>query len=187
MQRRFLRIFGPDEEVCPPPPKPPKAEDSHGGPAQTRRGTQICFRCGRLLYQNNKSHMCFLCQRKFGLPTLRRRNKPLQQWHLENCHDPNCSDPAHLADRIPVRPRRPRRPRRPSWLRSNEPASRAGGPISHSVLLDRWMSEYLGSLASAKSAELGCRVAKTDLIRQAIQEFFRNHPASEFFEDAAPE
>lgn len=101
MQRQFLRGFGPEVEVRPEPPKPQQPEDRYEGPAQTPRGRLLCFRCGRLLYRNNKSHICTVCQRKFGLPTLRRRNKPLQQWHLSICQDKNCKDPAHWAAVLP--------------------------------------------------------------------------------------
>ena len=182
MQRQFLRCFGPEVEVLPEPPKPPEPEDYYQGPAQTPRGTPLCFRCGKLLYRNNKSHICTTCQRKWGLPTLRRRVKPLQQWHLSICHDENCKNPAHWADCIPVRPRRPKRP-----LGWREEPGRLVGYVSHSVLLGRVTSERLKSRALAMSAERGCRIGKTDLIRQAVDEYFHNHPDSEFFEDAVPE
>lgn len=188
MRRQFLRCFGPQVEVwpeapeLPKPPKPPKPEDSYAGPAQTRWGTALCFRCGWRLYRNNKSHICTACQRKFGLPTLRRRNKPLQEWHRGWCQDKNCQDPAHWADCIPVRPKKPKRP-----SRAKARADGLSAPVFHSVLLDRVISECLASRASSMSAERGCRIGKSDLIRVAILEFLHNHPDSEFFDDAIPE
>ena len=181
IQRQFLRCFGPEVEVFPEPPKPPQPEDCYQGPAQTPRGTPLCFRCGRLLYRNNKSHMCTTCQRKFGLPTLRRRNKPLQEWHRSICHDKSCKDPAHWADSIPVRPQKPKRPSRSKAL-----ASGLLAPVSHSVLLDGVTSERLEMNARAMSARRGCRIGKSDLIRLAVKEFLHNHYDCEFFEDAAP-
>jgi hypothetical protein len=181
MQCQFLRCFGPEVEVLPEPPKPPQPEHLYQGPAQTPRGMPLCFRCGRPLYRNNKSHVCTTCQRKFGLPTLRRRNKPLQQWHLSICHDKNCKDPAHWADCVPVRPRRPKRP-----SRAKVPPGSSVAPIPHSVLLDWVTSKWLEGRARSRSAELGCRIGKSDLIRLAIKEFIHNHPDSEFFEDAIP-
>lgn len=179
MRRQFLRCFGPEVEVWPEPPKPPQPEDCYPGPAKTRWGTALCFRCGWRLYRNNKSHMCTACQRKFGLPTLRRRNKPLQEWHSSWCHDKNCKDPAHWADCVPVRPRRPKHP-----SKSKPQAGSLPGPVFHSVLLDRATSKWLEFRARAVSAERGCRIGKTDLIRQAINEYLQNHPDCEFFVDA---
>jgi len=181
MQRQFLRCFGPEVEVFPEPRKLPQPEDCYQGPAQTPRGTPFCFRCGKLLYRNNKSHMCTACQRKFGLPTLRRRNKPLQERHLSICHDKDCKDPAHLAGCIPVRPRKPKRP-----SRSKAQADGLMAPVSHSVLLDGLTALRLELNAGAMSARRGCRIGKTDLIRLAVKEYLHNHFDCEFFEDAAP-
>jgi len=181
MQRQFLRCFGPEVEVFPEPPKPSQPEDCYQGPAQTRWGVALCFRCGYRLRPNNKSHVCTACQRKFGLPTLRRRNKPLQQWHLSICHDRDCKDPAHWADCAPVRPQRPKRP-----SRSKAQANGLLPPVSHSVLLDGVTSSRLELNARAMSARRGCRIGKADLIRQAVKEYFHNHYDCEFFDDAAP-
>jgi len=149
MRRLFLRSFGPQGEAWPEPPKR-KAEDSHGGPPRSRTGLDLCFRCGRPLYKNNKSHMCYRCQRKWGLPTLRRRNKPLQAWHLSFCQNKNCEDPAHFADRIPVHPRIPRCP-----SRSKAQAEGLLPPVLHSVLLDGVTALRLKFNADAMSAERG--------------------------------
>jgi len=137
--------------------------------------------CGKQLYRNNRSHMCTACQRKWGLETLRRRNKPLQKWHLSVCRDQNCEDPAHWADYVPVHPRKPKRP-----SRANVQPGNSLGPIYHTVLLNCVTSKWLDARARALSAERGCRIAKTDLIRQAIEEYLQNHPDCEFFEDAVP-
>lgn len=181
MRRLFLRSFGPEKEVWPEPAKPPKPEDSYQGPAQTPRGKPLCFRCGRILYRNNKSHICTTCQRKFGLDTIRRRNRPLQQWHLSICHDKNCKDPAHWADCIPVRPQRPKRPSKSKALADGFLA-----PVFHSVLLDGVTAKRLELNARAMSARRGCRIGKSDLIRLAVKEYLHNHFDCEFYEDAVP-
>ena len=181
MRRQFLRCFGPDVEVLPEPPNPPQLEDTYQGPAKDQWGRDRCFQCGRPLCKNNKSHICTACQRRWGLDTIRRRNKPLQEWHLSWCHDKNCKDPAHLADCIPVRPRRPKRPSRSKAL-----ADGLLEPVFHSVLLDWETSKWLEFRARAMSAERGCRIGKTDLIRQSINEYLHNHPDCEFFVDAVP-
>lgn len=174
--QKFLKCFGPTEAQSSPWPKPPGPEGSYTGPATTRHGTPLCLACGSLLYQNNKSHICYRCQRRWGLPTLRRWLQRLQQWHRSNCRDEKCKDPAHLAEVIPARPRRPKRPSR---LKLNAPGSSLPGPISHTVFLDPVTSLLLAKRASAKSAKHGCRIAKTDLIRQAVKEFIEHHPDSE--------
>lgn len=181
MRRQFLRCFGPEVEVWPEPPKPPQLETSYQGPAMDQWGRDRCFRCGRPLCKNNKSHICTACQRKFGLDTIRRRNKPLQEWHLSRCNENKCQDLAHWADWIPVRPRRPKRP-----SRSNALAEGSLAPVFHSVLLDGATSKWLEFRARAMSAERGCRIGKTDLIRQSINEYLHNHPDCEFFVDAVP-
>ena len=144
MRRQFLRCFGPDVEVLPEPPNPPQLEDTYQGPAKDQWGRDRCFQCGRPLCKNNKSHICTACQRRWGLDTIRRRNKPLQEWHLSWCHDKNCKDPAHLADCIPVRPRRPKRPSRSKAL-----ADGLLAPVFHSVLLDWETSKWLEFRARA--------------------------------------
>lgn len=182
MRRLFLRSFGPEVEVWPDPPKPPRPEDSYPGPAQTRWGLKLCFRCGWRLRPNNKSHVCTTCQRKFGLPTLRRRNRPLQEWHRSWCHDKECKDAAHWADYIPVRPQRPNRP-----SRSKAKAGDFTAPVFHSVLLDWKTARRLEFNAAAMSARHGCRIGKSDLIRLAVEEYLHNHYDCEFFDDAEPE
>lgn len=180
---QFLRKYAPSEGTNPDPN--PIAEERNKWDVPTpssRFGWLPCLRCGKQLYRTNKTRLCYLCQRKWGLPTLRRRIMPLQEWHLSICQNKLCSDPAHLAGLVPVRPRKPRFRGRSSTHKTESLA-----PVRHTLLLDKTTSMQLTQRAVARSADLGFRFTKADLIREAICEHFRNHPDVEFFTDASPD
>lgn len=158
--------------------------------AQARYGKGVCVRCGHPLYPNNRSHLCRACVRKWGLPTLEKRVKPLQELHLRICRDPQCQHPAHFANCVSARPQRPSID---IWGRRVTRASRSkaqSNPVfmfrRHNVILDGLTLIRLGRRALAKSGQLGCRISKSDLIREALKEWFRNHPDTEFFADVRP-
>ena len=80
---QLLRQYAPLGGANPGPSPITEDRDEWDVPAPPNRfGRLVCFRCGKQLYRTNKTRLCYLCQRKWGLPTLRRRVKPLQEWHL---------------------------------------------------------------------------------------------------------
>jgi len=180
--RRLLEPIGPSTKAIPTPAEHSVQPDEMSQKvAHVRFGRYRCFQCGRLLYRNNRSLVCYRCQRKWGLATLRRRLIALQHWHLQRCEKRDCSDPAHFAHLMPLRPRSPRR-----RAGSKDPIPERLVPVSVNLLLDRMTSARLTERAEAKSAHLGFRITKADLVREAIHEHFKNHPDTEFFADATP-
>jgi hypothetical protein len=156
--------------------------------ALARFGDEVCTRCGRRLYRNNHTHLCRACIRRWGLATLKRRVKTLQELHERRCSDPKCDDPAHLLPySIPVKPQKPgiilgSKGR----IRQHAQSDYILKPVCQTIHLDRVTSGRLFRRARSKSQELGVHVSKSNLIRAALYEWFENHPDSEFFVDAIP-
>ncbi len=187
---QILRHVAP---LVPPTPKPAPIPEPHdewdvpAPPNPNRFGKAVCFRCGRQLYRNNRSHICYQCQRKWGLLTLKRRVKPLQEFHLSVCRKRLCPDPAHIAGLIPARPRKRRSsPKSAAISTGSRPSAESTEGLGPMVVIDRVTSNRLARRALARSGQLGFRVTKADLIREAIREHLKNHPATEFYTDASP-
>jgi hypothetical protein len=142
----------------------------------------ICLRCGRRLYRGNRTRLCRSCVRTVGLTTLRKRVRTLQEYHLSQCNNPKCTDPAHTTHCVPVKPEKPGVSLWGPGAKGDVISKR----VSLSSLADGLTTEKLRSRARARSAGTPWTISMGALVREALREWFHNHPDTEFFTDAQP-